>query len=201
MAHTSDKSSRLAVVVGCTGFVGSYVTRALLERGFSVRGACRSPEAAAAWCNKTTLAGSACASSLELVQFSIPQDGTAVEDSVMDDLVKGATAVFMCVGHEKQEPATIDFMVNAALSVLKAAKRSMMSGQEKITVVLTSSTGSTNPPPGANLGEVKNETDFWSDPEQQQAAGKEMILPYVSCITLYPICLLVQESFLPQPRP
>jgi len=66
---------------------------------------------------------------------------------------------------KKQEPATIDLMVNAALSVLKAAKKG------KVPVILTSSTGSTNPPE-AKPGSVKNEENFWSDPALQKAAGK-----------------------------
>lgn len=158
-------SKGVALVVGCTGFVGSQVTKALLQRGFSVRGACRNPGEAKtkfgdSWICRTN-------QSLELAELSFPVDGSPVPEEVLDKLVEDVIGVFMCVGHEKQEPATIDFMVNAAISVLKAAKKS----KNEITVVLTSSTGSTNLPEAAP-GSVKNETDHWSDPAKQQAAGK-----------------------------
>eukprot|EP00092_Neocalanus_flemingeri_P023617 GFUD01025614.1.p1 GENE.GFUD01025614.1~~GFUD01025614.1.p1 ORF type:complete len:344 (-),score=111.90 GFUD01025614.1:127-1158(-) len=158
-------SKGLVLVVGCTGFVGSQVTKALLKRGFSVRGACRNTGEARetfadSWICRTD-------QSLELAELSFPVDGTPVADEVLDKLVEDVVGVFMCAGHENQEPATIDFMVNAALSILKAAKKA----KNNITVVLTSSTGSTNLPEAA-AGALKNETDFWSDPAKQQAAGK-----------------------------
>jgi len=158
-------SKGLVLVVGCTGFVGSHVVKALLQRGFSVRGACRNPGEAKkffadSWICRTN-------QSLELAEVSFPVDGSPITEEVLEKLVEDVVGVFMCVGHEKQEPATINFMVNAALSVLKAAKKN----KNNITVVLTSSTGSTNPPEAAPEA-LKNETDFWSDPAKQQAAGK-----------------------------
>jgi len=158
-------SKGVALVVGCSGFVGSHVTKALLQRGFSVRGACRNPGL-----TRAKFEGSwACADnqSLELTEFSLPEDGSPAPEEILDKLVEDVVGVFMCVGHEKQEPTTIDFMVNAALSVLKAAKKS----NSKPPVVLTSSTGSTNLPEAA-AGAIKNEAEFWSDPVKQKSAGK-----------------------------
>jgi len=156
-------SKGVALVIGCTGFVGSHVTKALLQRGFSVRGACRNPGEAKSKFGDSWVCGSN--QTLELVEFSLPVDGSPAQPEVLENLVDGVVGVFMCVGHEKQEPATIDFMVNAGLSVLKAAKKG------KVPVILTSSTGSTNLPE-AKPGSVKNEIDFWSDPAIQKAAGK-----------------------------
>jgi len=158
-------SKGLVLVVGCTGFVGSQVTKTLLQRGYSVRGACRNPGEAKikfgdSWICRTN-------QFLDLAEISFPSDGSPVPENVMDKLMAGAVGAFMCVGHEKQEPSTIDFMVNAALSVLKAAKKE----NPNITVVLTSSTGSTNLPE-APSGALKDETNFWSDPSIQKAAGK-----------------------------
>ena len=36
-------ANRWVVVFGCSGFVGSHITRALLQKGYSVRGTCRNP--------------------------------------------------------------------------------------------------------------------------------------------------------------
>jgi len=156
-------SKGVALVVGCSGFVGSHVTKALLQRDFSVRGACRNPGQTRAkfgdsWvCTENQ--------TLELAEFAFPEDGSPAPEEALEKLIENVVGVFMCVGHEKQEPATIDFMVNAGLAVLKAAKKG------KVPVVLTSSTGSTNLPE-APAGALKNETEFWSDPDKQKAAGK-----------------------------
>ena len=58
-------------------------------------------------------------------------------------------------------------MVNTAKAVLNAASKNA----EKTAVVLTSSTGSTNPPDAAGDA-IKNELEFWSDPEFQKSKGK-----------------------------
>jgi len=155
----------MILVVGCTGFVGSHVVKALLQQGFSVRGACRSPEQA----RKTFADSWICRSDqfLELVELTLPVDGSPVAEDVIEKCLENVVGVCMCAGHEKQEPTTIDFMVNAAISILTAAKKAT----NKITVVLTSSTGSTNPPT-ADPGALKNEIDFWSEPSFQQSSGK-----------------------------
>ena len=93
--------------------------------------------------------------------------GFDVDSNPLDALVAGCKGVFMCAGYEKQEPETIDFMVNAGLAVMSAASKNAAVAQT--CVVLTSSTGSTNPP-GAPSDAIKNETDFLSDPEVQRQA-------------------------------
>ena len=92
--------------------------------------------------------------------------GFDVDSNPLDALVAGCKAVYMCAGYEKQEPETIDFMVNAGLAVMNAASKNAAVAQT--CVVLTSSTGSTNPP-GAPSDAIKNETDFLSDPEVQRS--------------------------------
>ena len=93
--------------------------------------------------------------------------GFDVDSNPLDALVAGCKGVFMCAGYEKQEPETIGFMVNAGLAVMSAASKNTAVAQT--CVVLTSSTGSTNPP-GAPSDAIKNETDFLSDPEVQRQA-------------------------------
>jgi len=158
-------TNRWVVVFGCSGFVGSHITKALLQKGYSVRGTCRNPTETKDrfgdhWICRTN-------QFLELKEFAFPIDGSEISEDSIDEVVKDCDGIFMCVGHEKQDPTTIDFMVNNALSVLKASKRS----EKKPVVILTSSTGSTNLP-GSTPGSLKNETDFWSDPDIQKAAGK-----------------------------
>ena len=81
--------------------------------------------------------------------------------------MKSFLSGFFSAGYEKQESSTIDFMVNNAIALLNAARQNA----GKTAVVLTSSTGSTNPP-GAAADALKNEPDFWSDPEAQKSKGK-----------------------------
>ena len=154
-----------AVVIGCTGFVGSHVVAALLGHGLEVRGCCRHPtraaeDLAASW----NMAGPG---RLQLHQLLLPEDGTEVDPQQMRAAVRGASAVFLCAGHESQRPETVNFMVNAALAVLKAAEAE----RPGLPVVITSSTGSSNPP-GADSAVLKNEAESWSDPVAQEAAGK-----------------------------
>lgn len=156
-----------AVVFGCTGFVGSHITHCLLKNKYIVRGACRNPSKAE-WLF-TNVADSSSADNLSLHSLSFKE--TLIEDDSIDQLLQDADAAFFCVGYEKQEPGTIDFMVNSALSVVQAAKRVSLKSGKKVCVVLTSSTGSTNPPDAAPDA-LKDEITFWSDPQLQIEKGK-----------------------------
>jgi len=108
--------------------------------------------------------------SLELLPLSLPSDGNlalvreALAPLLQEEEGKPLVAVFLCVGHEKQEEATISFMVNSALATLRQCGR-------EVCVVLTSSTGSTNLP-GADPSWAKTESEAWSDPLKQQEQGK-----------------------------
>ena len=156
-------SKGVALVVGCSGFVGSHVTKALLQRGLSVRGTCRDPGQTRARFEDSWTKNQ----SLELTEFSLPEDGSPVPEEILDKLVEGVVGVFLCAGHDKQEPATIDFMIDAALSVLKAVRKI----NSRIPVVMTSTNGKSNLP-GAAAGALKNEIEFWSDPAKQNSASQ-----------------------------
>ena len=161
-AATSPTKS--AIVLGATGFVGSHIVRNLLLKGYRVEGTCRNIEAAQ-WLKDLVVPGS----SLNLHEITLDSTGSkTAEDDKIATLVKDdCKGIFMCLGHEKQEPNTINFMEHAGLTALWAAN----SSNSKPCVVLTSSTGSTNPP-GAAADAIKNELDFWSDADQQKAVGK-----------------------------
>lgn len=150
-----------AVVVGATGFVGSHIVRNLLEKGYHVQGTCRNA-LAAKWLfdctpNQDNL-------KLHEVTFDVEKTSEHTLAKLISDDCRG---IFMCAGYEKQEPSTIDFMSNAAMTALKASEIS----NAKPCVVLTSSTGSTNLP-GAPADALKNEIEFWSDPESQKSKKK-----------------------------
>jgi nucleoside-diphosphate-sugar epimerase len=162
----------VAVVIGGTGFVGSYIVQQLLCDGISVRATCRNI-GNSQWVKK--LGGTGGEKNISLHEFEYGKDGKPKDDSsrkVLEDiLLPGADAVFFCVGFEKQDPETITYMVNACLTVLQAVKEEMKKSGRKMSVVVTSSTGSTNPP-DALPGSTKNELDFWSDPEIQKQKRK-----------------------------
>eukprot|EP00127_Corallochytrium_limacisporum_P001505 Clim_evm3s62 gene=Clim_evmTU3s62 len=149
--------AKRAAVIGATGFVGSHVSKLLLEKGYMVRGACRNPDAA------TWLKDLPNGKNMELFQIDLLSDKVPQQ---LDELLNGANVAFFCAGHEKQEPATIDFMVNSAVQLLQAARR-----QSAECVVLTSSGGSTNPV-GHKDQDPKNEIDHWSDPEEQKSRSR-----------------------------
>jgi len=158
------------LVVGATGFVGSYITKTLLEAGINVVGTCRFP-VDSQWLNPDTLlqksekpvAGHF--GKLEVEEVLFPLDGTPIQQSVVEDLVAKVSGVVFAAGHEKQEETTINFMTNAMLSILRAAEKH--TNADQFPVVLISSTGSTNKP-GADPKSLKEEHVSWSDPELQQ---------------------------------
>lgn len=148
--------SKVAAVVGGTGYVGSHIVARLVAGGYTVKCGTRNP-AGAAWLQDLAH------ESISLHELDLGPPASEVQ---MDILLEGCQSVFLCAGFEKQEPATITFMVEAALATLRAAKRNGVAA-----VVLTSSGGSTNPA-GLDPATPKNELIHWSDPEAQQAAGK-----------------------------
>ena len=123
-----------AVVVGATGFVGSYIVKQLLKDGHEVRATCRNIEKSQ-WV--TEVGGADNMKNVSLHEFEYGIDGKPKDedDKVLEEqLVSGADAVFFCVGYEKQEPETITYMVNACITVLQAAKNDMKKTGKKVTI-------------------------------------------------------------------
>ena len=159
---SSVGGKKLAAVVGSTGFVGSHIVKKLLSLGYRVNCASRNPEKAA-WLKGL----SSCNDGSDVRIHSLNLTPQGPEDpNQLDALVKGCSSIFFAAGFEKQEPATVDFMVNNALACISAAKENGVG-----VVVLTSSGGSTNPP-GHRNETPKNEAEHWSDPKAQIAKGK-----------------------------
>lgn len=147
-------------VVGCSGFIGSHVTATLLERGYSVHGTLRdASDERTHWLRERV--ASRAKDDATLTFFSAQMN----DPEALTAAMKGCDGVFMCAGTEKQAPETIEIMLSGVRTILQTARSLGIKD-----VVLTSSTGSTNPPgPEPN---PKVETDHWSDPMQQLSVGK-----------------------------
>ena len=123
----------VAVVVGATGFVGSYIVKQLLNDGHEVRATCRNIELSQ-WVKD--IGGKETQNKVSLHEFEYGTDGKPKnEDSSKEleaNLISGADAVFFCVGYEKQEPETITYMINSCMTVLQAAKMEMKKTGKKV---------------------------------------------------------------------
>lgn len=147
-------------VIGCSGFVGSHVAAELLAQGFDVHGTLRDPGGRDTdWLTQGVGGATAHGAALSL------HDADAEDEAALRKALAGCGGVIVCVGTEKQEQATIEFMVGMAERITGIAADLGMDA-----AVFTSSTGSTNPP--GDEPELKNESEHWSDPDVQIAAGK-----------------------------
>lgn len=149
----------IAAVIGCTGYVGAHVVQCLLQHNWVVRGLSRTASQAT-WLQSIVPSSSA----VSLINLDLRQ--TRELSGVLDEALEGCDAVFFCAGTEKQDPATIDFMVGSTKAVMDSARRKGLG-----CVVITSSGGSTNRP-GHKDQNPKNEIENWSDPDLQIEAGK-----------------------------
>jgi len=160
----AQPAAKIATVIGATGFVGSCVVQTLLSKGWAVRGTVRDiPKAA--WLQELAFGRG----NLELRALSLDSSSASPgsdKEKALLSAMEGVDAAFFCTGFEQQSPETIEFMVNNGVALMRAAR------QQKVgVVVLTSSGGSTNPPGHKN--EVpKQEHVHWSDPELQQKNGR-----------------------------
>ena len=123
----------VAVVIGGTGFVGSYIVQQLLCDGISVRATCRNI-GNSQWVKN--VGGTGRTQNISLHEFEYGKDGKPKDESsrkvLEDELLPGAEAIFFCVGYEKQEPETITYMVNACLTILQAGKEEMKKSDRKV---------------------------------------------------------------------
>ena len=76
-------------VVGATGYVGSYVTRELLKKGYRVRATCRDP-AKAEW-----LKALVPDAKIELVALTLTPEGFPAEENPLNPIISGCKGVFM----------------------------------------------------------------------------------------------------------
>lgn len=145
-------------VIGCGGYVGSYVTAQLLADGHEVRGTVRdmSPDRTN-WIHAKATAGAG-------DRFELLAADVFDKDSIVRAMT-GCDGTIVCAGSPRIEPETIALMAAVAENCCDAALETGVRA-----AVFTSSTGSTNPPEGEP--ELKNEVDHWSDDELQMRTGK-----------------------------
>jgi nucleoside-diphosphate-sugar epimerase len=146
-------------VVGCSGFVGSHVTAALLARGYAVNGTLRDADGANRHWLLADIGAAAATNRLAL----FPAD--VLDKDSLRPAMAGCSGVIACAGSPAIVPETVDLMVAVGENVCEAA---IAAGIGR--AVFTSSTGSTNPPTGEP--HLKNEVLHWSDPDLQMNQGK-----------------------------
>lgn len=133
---------------------------ALLERGVNVRGTMRNAsDANTGWLRERVGPLGRDGAHLELMSADF-SDRAALENAM-----KGCEGVFFAAGTERRAPGTMEIMVGGMRRTLQAARSAGVS-----SLIITSSTGSTNPP-GPEPA-PKREMEHWSDPVQQILAGK-----------------------------
>ena len=158
---------KIASVIGATGYVGSAIVKSLLTKGYLVRATSRVPSASE-WLKEIGVSGSGSVELFPLELVSGDDSLTSNRETIdqIKEICQGSSAVYFCAGFEKQEQATINFMVSNAIATIEAAR-----SENVPVVVLTSSGGSTNPA-GLTNETPKNEILHWSDPEAQLKASK-----------------------------
>ncbi len=167
---TTDRKT--ICVAGASGLVGSNIVRAGLERGYAVNGTLRDRNDA----DKAPYLEALPGAPERLRLFSAEM----AEDGAFDEAVSGCDGVFVAclvpvyagrdgkpareMDDEQGYAEIITPTVEGCLNVMRSAARTGAG-----TVVVCSSTSSTNPVPPAP---VKNEVDHWSDEEEQCRAKK-----------------------------
>jgi len=156
-------AAKSAVVIGATGYVGSAITKGLVEHGQVKLIKCASRDVQKASWLKDLGDTSSC--DIEVVPLQLNEGEKTIQE--LKKIMTGTDMVFFCAGYEEQSQSTIDFMVSNALAVIEAAKQT----EECSVVVLTSSGGSTNPP-GLENSTPKSEVLHFSDPDEQIRRGR-----------------------------
>ena len=165
-------STSTVCVAGASGLVGSNIVKAALARGYAVRGTLRDHLAPAKAPYLQALPQAA--GNLSLLSADMAEDGA------FDEAMAGADGVFIAclipvyegpdgtparqMDDEQGYAEIIMPTVNGCLNIMRSAQRRGVK-----TVVICSSTSSTNPQPPVA---VKNEVEHWSDEAEQCRAKK-----------------------------
>ena len=169
MTNTADKT---LCVVGASGFAGSHIVRAALEKGYRVKGTMRDKDAPSKAPYLMALPGAAERLTLYSAEMA--------DEASFDEPLTGCDGVFIAclipvyagpsgkpakeMDDEQGYAEIINPTVNGCLNIMGAAAR-----QGVGNVIICSSTSSTNPIPPVPL---KNEVEHWSDEKEQCAARK-----------------------------
>lgn len=152
--------SKTVCVLGCSGFVGSHIAAALLQRGYSVHGTMRNAsDENTAWLRERVAPLAKDGATLRVVSADLADPGS------LEASMAGCEGVFFAAGTERQAPETLETMVGGLRNTLQAALATGVGA-----AMITSSTGSTNPPGPEPV--PKRELEHWSDPVDQILRGK-----------------------------
>jgi len=152
-------------VIGASGVVGSHVVQCALRKGYKVNACMRNPNdnLKTYWLRQLEHAEG----NIEFFGGDLDVEGSYLEG------VKGCVGVFICALPEIpkewytfSEPKLIQTVEGGVKHILT----SCVEAGTVQTVIITSSTGSTNPKDGEPA--IKNEIDHWSDPEFQISKAK-----------------------------
>lgn len=166
VAEAGAKKAETVLVTGASGFIGSWVVRLLLARGYSVHAAVLNPDDKAETDHLLALAGGGEEGRLRFFRCDL-LDGAA-----MLAAARGCSGVLHLAS-----PCTVDAVldpqkelmvpaVEGTLNVLRAAKAA---GRVR-RVVVTSSISAIVPSPGWPAGEVRDER-CWTDVDYCQKNG------------------------------
>jgi len=165
---TNNKS---LCVVGASGFAGSHIVRAALEKGYRVTGTLRDKDDPSKAPFLKGLPGGErltlfSADMANTEDFDVPLEGAdAVFIACLIPTYKGPTGKLAREMDDEQGYAEIIMpTVNGCLNLMEAAKRRGVKN-----VIICSSTSSTNPIPPVPK---KNEVEHWSDEDEQCRAKK-----------------------------
>ena len=131
----------IVVVTGASGFVGSHIVRELLDHGYRVRGAVRSPDRVRSEGHLTTLPGS---ERLDLLAADLNEPGSY--DPLMDQaefVIHTASPYVVSVADPQRD--LVDPSLNGTRSVLESAARA---GTVRRIVVTSSFAAVTDEPEG-----------------------------------------------------
>lgn len=150
-------------IIGSSGFVGSHLVSTALENGYKVHATMRE---ASLLSNKSNflkkLNKTGDEERLKFFSGDLNVKGSFTE------AIKDSEAVFVCAMPEKpSEPALIETVVGGINHILESCTEAGVK-----TIVVTSSTGSTNPKEGLPSSVPKKETEHWSDSDYQISCGK-----------------------------
>eukprot|EP01104_Vermistella_antarctica_P003184 TRINITY_DN1335_c0_g1_i1.p1 TRINITY_DN1335_c0_g1~~TRINITY_DN1335_c0_g1_i1.p1 ORF type:complete len:339 (+),score=71.50 TRINITY_DN1335_c0_g1_i1:22-1017(+) len=158
-SSTTTTDRRRICVVGCNGFIGSHITKLLLENGDDVVGVvrCSVDDERVSWLSSLP---NASPSSLILKQAAPSTPGAC------DDALKGCVGCIVASGiNDPAYPEWPEEMVALTNNILESCKTNNVK-----RFVLLTSTGTTNPPTGEP--EFKREDEHFSDPVLQRTQGK-----------------------------